>query len=111
MTFTITLTELLVAVLIVAAIVVLIKLAQVLSALIPTLKSLQNITADAEDLTSFAKEKAEGLDEVLDDAKVGVASMAKAIKGEQNIIMSVGNIANAATSIMGVMKKNKDEED
>ena len=110
MTFTLTLTDLLLAVLIVAGILVLFRLAQVLKELIPTLKSVATITADAEKLTEKAKEKAEGMDEIIDNAKSGLASMARALKGEQSFIKGAGNFMNAATSLIGMLKEKDKEE-
>lgn len=110
MTFTLTLTDLLLAVLIVAGILVLVRLAQVLKELLPTLRSVANITADAEQLTQKAKEKAEGMDEIIDNAKDGLATMARALKGNQSVLKGASNLANAATSLIGLLK-NGDKED
>ena len=111
MTFTLTLTDLLLAVLIVAGIIVLLRLAQVLKELIPTLKSVSTIAADAEILTEKVKTKAEGMDEIIDNAKDGLAGIALALKGNQSIVKGMGNLVNATTSLIGLIKNGeKDKE-
>jgi len=112
MTFTLTLTDLLLAVLIVAGILVLVRLAQVLKELIPTLKHVANITADAEELTKMAKEKAEGMDEIIDNLKTGLSGVSAAVKGDQSFIKGASNLVNATTSLIGLVKNSnkKDEE-
>ena len=111
MTFTLTLTDLLLAVLIVAGILVLFRLAQVLKELIPTLKSVSAMTADAQQLTEKVKEKAEGMDEIVDNAKAGLAGIALALKGDQSFIKGASNLVNATTSLIGLIKNgDKDKE-
>ena len=109
MTISLTLTELLLGLLIIAGIVVLVYLAIVLKNLIPTLKSVANITAETEVIVKDVKEKTEGLGDTLHDTVDALGGVNRAIKGNQSVVGATTSLVNAATSLAGLAKKGKRE--
>jgi len=107
MTISLTLTELLLGLLIIAGIVVLVYLAMVLKNLIPTLKSVANITAETEVLIGEVKEKTAGLGDTLADTVDALGDVNKAIKGNQSMVGAATSLVNAATSLAGLTKKGR----
>ena len=110
MTISITLSELLLALLIIAGIVALVYVAIVLKNLVPTLKSLANIAADAEVVVKEVREKSEGLGDTLSDTVKALGSVNDAFKGNQSVVKAATNLVNAATSLAGITKKEKNKE-
>ena len=110
MTITMTLTELLLTILLLVAIYAVLELALVLKNLIPTLKHLNSISADAEVMASIAKEKTESLSELADEAQISLKTVFTTLKGNQNVVKGATNFVNAATSLIGLAKKSGDKQ-
>ena len=110
MTISLTLTELLLGLLIIAGIVVLVYLAIVLKNLIPTLKNVANITAETDIIVKEVHEKTEGLGDTLADTVSALGDVNRAFKGNQSMVGAATNLVNAATSLAGLTKKAKNNK-
>ena len=107
MTISLTLTELLLGLLIIAGIVVLVYLAIVLKNLVPTLKSVANITAETEVIIKDVKDKTEGLGDTLADTVEAIGDVNRAFQGNQSVLNAATNLVNAATSLAGLTRKGR----
>ena len=110
MTVTLTLSQLLVGLLIVAAIVLVVFLAVAVAKLLPGLKSLSSILQDAEVLVGDAKDG-------VADVKVTVGKVTKAVDGladevnsKKGLGATISNVAHTATSVMGIIREREDRE-
>lgn len=101
-----TLTELLLGILIIAGIVVLVYLAVVLKNLVPSLRSLANITAETEAIVKDVRKKTEGLGNTLADTAAVLENINSAFHGNQNIAGAATTLVNAAASLAGLTRKS-----
>lgn len=108
MTFTVTLTELLLGLLILAGVVVLIALAVVLFNAVPSVKSLNIILSNTADLTEDAKVGVADAKVIVSDLKSSAASVKSMVDGNQGTLSSLANIAKAGASMINLVKGNKE---
>lgn len=77
--------------------------------LIPSAKSMARIMADAEVVSSIAREGAEETEKMIGDLSSSVSSVADIIKGNQSTISALTSIINALGSLNNLLKKRKSE--
>ena len=110
MAITISLTELLLAMLILAGIILLIYLIVMVAKLLPSLKSLSKILSDVEVISGVAKDTtvdAKGAFKKLSGSVTDVADM---LKGNKSIVSAGSSLVNAAAALKGLTKKSQDSE-
>lgn len=107
MTISLTLTELLLGLLIVAGIIVLIYLAIVLKNLIPTLKNVASITAETDVIVREMKEKTEGLGDTIQETVRAIGDVNEAFRGNQSTVSAATSIINAASGLAALTKKGR----
>ena len=73
--------------------------------LITTIKHANKILADAEQISGIAADRTVQVNDAVGDLAESVGGLAKAMKGEEKIITSLGSIAKAVTSIKNLLEK------
>lgn len=110
MSVTITLTDFLVAILILVAIVLLIYLIVAVAKLIPGLKSLSSILQNADVLVDDAKDGVSNVKVTVGKVTEAVDTLADDLNAKKGLGAAVSNVAHATTSIMGVLREREDRE-
>ena len=96
--------------LLIALIVFVIYLIVMAKNLIQTIKSLNIVLKDTEEITKIASERVVQLDGVADEVQEAVSEVAKSVKGRQNIIEALTNIVKTFGSVSSVVNKKVAEE-
>ncbi|MCI8609839.1 MAG: hypothetical protein HFE73_09365 [Firmicutes bacterium] len=94
----------------VLACVFLVYLILLLRKLIGTLKQVDLLLSDTKTMTEIASRRSRQMDEKMDGILDTVGVVVDAVKGNQSVVKATTNIVNAASSFMGIVKKNKGEE-
>ncbi len=104
MQVTLDIKELLIALLLIVAVVLLIFLTVLIANAIKSVKKLNVILDDASTVTGIVHEKAEETKPVVDDLSKAVVSFASAAKGEENTIASLSSVAKSFSSLISIIK-------
>ena len=110
MEITISIQELVLLILGIAAIVLLFSLIGLIKNLIETVKHANKVLEDTEIITSVAAEKAQELDGVIDDAVSSISAIGELIKGNQSAIKAATNVVNSLAGLKNLMMKKKPEK-
>ncbi|MBR0374229.1 MAG: hypothetical protein IJH91_06865 [Mogibacterium sp.] len=103
--------QLLIILLLIAAIAVLITLVIVLKNLVPTLKKLDSVMDDAKRITTVAANKTEQIDGAIDNAGSKVLNIADNIKGGGNLLSSATKISAGLASAKAIAGKVRPDDD
>lgn len=107
---TVNLTSLLIWILLVVLIIFVCYLIAVFAKLVKTLKETNNILHDVSKVSSIAADKVEKSEEALDGLIKALGAFSQALKGNEKIVASVGNIAKAVSSVINVLKRDRKKE-
>ena len=110
MAITISLTELLLAMLILAGIILLIYLIVMVAKLLPSLKSLSKILSDVETMSGVAKDATVDAKGAFKKLSGSVVDLSEMLKGNKSIVSAGSSIVNAAAAVKGLVKKSSDSE-
>ena len=99
----------LVYLLLIALIVFVIYLTVMAKNLVQTVKSLNVVLKDTEEITKIASERVVQLDGVADEVQDAVSEVAKSVKGRQNIIEALTNVVKTFGSVASVVNKKTEE--
>lgn len=87
------------------AVVLIIYLIVLIKNVVVTVKHTNQIMADAEVITTIARERTEEINGALDNVVESVSGVATALKGKESVIRSLSSIASAITSVVNMLKK------
>jgi len=104
---TIDVKELLIGLLLLAAVVLIVFLIIAVSNLTKVLKKVSGILDDTSAVTTIVHEKAEETKPLVDDLSGAVMSFASAMKGNESSIASISSISKALSSMVSVIKNSK----
>lgn len=110
MEITITLQDLILLVIGIAAIVFLFYLIKLLKNLVETIQRTNRVLADAEVITGIASNKAQQLDGVIGDVSEAVGSITELVKGNQNVVKAVTNIVNSLAGLKCLITDKSEEK-
>lgn len=110
MEITITLQDLFLLVIGIAAIVFLFYLIKLLKNLVETIQRTNRVLADAEVITGIASNKAQQLDGVIGDVSEAVGSITELVKGNQNVVKAVTNIVNSLAGLKCLITDKNEEK-
>ncbi|MEG0919722.1 MAG: hypothetical protein RSA49_04995 [Anaerovoracaceae bacterium] len=110
MYFTLSIKDLSLILLAIAGIMVLVYLAVMLKNLVQTVKKTNSILEDVEVMTDIAEKRAKELDQVFDNVSGSIKEVSEALKGQQTLIKQLSQIGSAVSSIVGMFKKDKEEQ-
>ena len=104
--------DMLIAVLLVAAIILVIYLIILLKKLSPSIETLQSVMKNCDELTASANKSVQEIEVLVDDVKVAandmgtsLGSVCELIDGNQNTISAITNLVNSTASIAGLFKR------
>ena len=106
---TIDIKTLLIYLVLAAALVLVIYLIVLVKNLIATVKSTNRVLEDTAVVSGIVAEKAKAADGLADDVIEALGSFAKAVKGEENIIAALSNIAKTVGMAMSFARKKDDK--
>ena len=104
---TIDVKQVLIGLLLLAAVVLVIFLIVMVANLTKTLKKVNGILDDASSVTTIVHEKAEEVKPMVDELSGAVLSFASAMKGNESSIASISSISKALSSMVSVIKNSK----
>ena len=104
---TIDVKQLLIGLLLLAAVVLIVFLIIAVSHLITTLKKVNGILDDTSAVTTIVHEKADETKPLVDELSGAVMSFASAMKGNESSIASLSSISKALSSMVSVIKNSK----
>ena len=78
--------------------------------LIPSVKSLANMMADVEVITSIAKDSTEEAQKLVGDVSSSVSTIAGLIKGNQSSVSAATNLVNATAALKNLYNKFKENQ-
>ena len=107
---TISLTELLVGILVVAAIVLVIYLIVMVGKLLPSLSHLEKILADAEVIVKDVRETSGDAKGAVTKLSASLVDVSDLLKGNKSFVAAGSNLVNAAASLRGLMKQDSDKD-
>ena len=107
MQITLDIKDVLIGLLIIAAVVLLIFLTVLVANAIKSVKKLNGILDDASVVTGIVQEKAQETKPVVDDLSSALVSFSRAAKGEESNIASLSSVAKSISSLIAIIKKNK----
>ena len=108
MVFTISLKELGIALLVIAAVVMLVYLTKLFKKLIVTAEKSNEILDDIKVMTEIAEKRSQDLDNIIDNVSGSVEGISEAIKGNETLLKQLSAIASAVSSIVGIFNGKKD---
>ncbi len=108
MVFTISLKELGIALLVIAAVVMLVYLTKLFKKLIVTAEKSNEILDDIKVMTEIAEKRSQDLDNIIDNVSGSVEGISEAIKGNETLLKQLSAIAAAVSSIVGIFNGKKD---
>lgn len=111
MQMTIDLKDLLLIILIGAAIVLVIYLIVMVSNLTQTLKKLNTVLDDSKRITKVAAEKTETLDGVIDETADMMLGVVDTVRGNTSIIDKMSNIGSGLASARSIANKLRTDEE
>ena len=112
MEITISLTQLLLGMLIIAGIVFVIYLIVLIGKLIPAMKHLTKVLENAEKLTDEAVVGVESAKETITKVGASVRNVAEVMDGNQGMIKNATSLVKAGASLVGMFKDSgKDDAD
>ena len=112
MQITITVQELVLLILGIAAIVLVFYLIGLVKNLIETVKHTNKVLEDTEVITAIAAGKAQEIDTAVDGAIEAIGTISELIKGNQSAVKAATNIVNSLAGLKNIAgKKNKDKKD
>lgn len=79
---------------------------QLVRNLIPTVKTLNKILEDANEISGVAVESTHEVKRIVGDVTTSVGTMADIIKGNQNVIAAFTSIINALGSLKNLLRKS-----
>lgn len=94
-----------------ALFVLLVYLAVLAKNLITTVKNANKVVEDAAVVSGIASDKATQLDDIVGDLSSAVDDITKAMKGNQNLIGALTNMAKAVASTVSYVKKGNDPDE
>ena len=98
MVFTISLKELGIALLVIAAVVMLVYLTKLFKKLIVTAEKSNEILDDIKVMTEIAEKRSQDLDNIIDNVSGSVEGISEAIKGNETLLKQLSAIAAAVSS-------------
>ncbi len=107
MVFTLSVKDLGIALVIIAAIICLVFLAKVFKRLIVTVEKSNEILDDVKSMTEIAERRSRDLDNMVGNITDSVEGITEAIKGNETIIKQLSAIASAVSSIAGIFNSRK----
>ncbi len=111
MTVTLTLKGVLLTSIALLVIVLLIYIIVLIRKLIETLKQVDGILSDTKEVTAVASERVQQVDGMMDELGGTVGVVIDAMKGNQNIVAALTHIVDAASSLIGMIRRKKTECD
>ena len=93
-----------------ALIVLIVVLVIVAVHLITTVKELNRVLEDTKVVTNVAQERVTQVDGIVDDLGIALGDVSDAMKGNQNLIGAVTNIAKAASSTASYFKSPSQDD-
>lgn len=106
---TIDVKALLICMVLAAALVLLIYLIVLIKNLVSTVKKTNQVLDDTAVVTGVVAEKAKAADGLTDDLIEALRSFSKAVKGDENLIAALSNIAKTVGMIASFVKKSDDK--
>ena len=107
MTFTITLIDALLSILILMGIFVLYQLIVLIKNLIPSLQSLQLILKDTAQIVSAAKTSTDHAQKALSEVGISMGLVSETLSHNKSPIKALTNLTNAITALVRLMRKPK----
>lgn len=107
MVFTLSVKDLGIALVIIAAIICLVFLTKVFKRLIVTVEKSNEILDDVKSMTEIAERRSRDLDNMVGNITDSVEGITEAIKGNETIIKQLSAIASAVSSIAGIFNSRK----
>ena len=89
----------------IAATVLLIYLIVLVKHGIETIKRTNRILADTEAMTAIATKRTKDLDGIVEDVSGMVTGITESYKGNESAVKSLSKLVSAITSIIGMLKK------
>ncbi len=86
-----------------------IYLAMLIKNLIPTVKKTNEVMDDVKTITDIAADNVESLQETIVNLSSSAETLSKAVSGNTNMVKALGSIGSAIASIIGLVKKNNDD--
>ena len=105
MVVTLSLKDIILFILFICLIVMVIFATVLIAKIIPTVKQLNEVLKDTKEITEVAKKRVNDVDGIVDDVSISMGGVAKALKGEENLMQSLSSVSKAVTSLVGLMKK------
>jgi uncharacterized protein YoxC len=100
----------LICLVLIALFVLLIYLVVLAKNLITTVKNANKVIDDASVVSGIASDKATELDDIVGDLSGAVDDITKAMKGNQNLIGALTNMAKAIASTISYVKKGSGDD-
>jgi predicted PurR-regulated permease PerM len=75
-----------------------------------TVKSVNRILADIEEISEIAAKRSKDVDRLIGDATESMGSLADIVKGNQSTIAAITSIINAVGSLKNLLRTNKKKE-
>ncbi len=111
MVFTLSVKDIGIALLILAAIICLVYLAKFFKNLVVTVEKSNEILDDVKVMTEIAEKRSRDLDNMVDGIAGSVEGITEAIRGNETLIKQLSAIASAVSSIAGIFNSRKKEND
>lgn len=73
--------------------------------LIPTIKILNKILEDTQEIVGVAAESVEEAHKILEDVTESVSTISSMMKGNQSVIQALTSLINALASLKGLLKR------
>ncbi len=108
---TIDIKTLLIYLVLAAALVLLIYLIVLVKNLVSTVKNTNQVLEDTAVVSGIVAEKAKAADGLADDVIEALGSFAKAVRGEENLIAALSNIAKTLGMVMSFARKKDDKNE
>lgn len=105
---TIDIKTLLIYLVLIAAVVLVVYLIVLVKNLITTVKNTNQVLEDTAVVSGILADKAKAADEVADDVIEALGGFAKAVKGEENLIAALSNIAKTVGMAASFAKRKTD---
>lgn len=102
--------ELLIYLILIAAVVLLVYLIVLIKNLVSTVKETNKVLEDTAVVSGIVAEKAKAADGLADDVISALQSFTKAVKGEENVIAALSNIAKTLGMVASFFKKGEKDK-